>query len=781
MNWSKASVIDTLSSALSSGLIADHLLVDYHQWQYNRNSVIDTIQQCFTATVIIRSSYSNEDSPEASHAGEYDSLLNVSINNKEQLSQAIDQVFASYPVLNDTEQILIQAMVNDIVISGVITTRTSPTAAPYYTINYQHSNQSTAITEGKCKSETVIIYRQNPEQLQSIAPECHSLLDTVLEVEQVLNHDALDIEFVIDGQHNIWILQARPITSIDPNQRIADSDIDTIIQQMIEYFQETQAPNASLRGHYTFYGNMPDINPAELIGARPRPLAFSLYRELITNTVCALARSTFGYRNLTLQPLLVSFAGQPYVDIRASFNTYLPDNLGDELSHKLIDYYLNHLRTNPELHDKVEFDVLITTINFDFHQRAQAMIAAGFSEAEVSKIQRELTTITNTTFAQCEKSLKLLDQLDQEYQRLLDANYPPLDLAIQLIQSAKQFGTLAFVEVARCGFAAVSFLQSMIRDNIANKQQVDDFMNQLHTVASDIQHDGAAVYAGDLNWQAFVNRYGHLRPGTYEITYPCYSDNPELTLQPMVKPLAEANTPSNLFEQPVVREYLQKQFDHCQFTLTVDQFARFLKQSIEAREYAKFLFTRNLSMALEAIATFGQAYGFSREDMAFIEFADLAALGPGNTTTDIDTYLYEHVQAGKRIKRIVNAIELPPLILTEQDITGFRYAETAPNYVTQQSVTAEVVKLTQQVKDKSSIQGKIILVPQADPGYDWIFAYDIAGLITQFGGVNSHMAIRCAELDIPAVIGLGKKHYLQIFDANTLCIDGLGKRLTIIN
>ena len=29
----------------------------------------------------------------------------------------------------------------------------------------------------------------------------------------------------------------------------------------------------------------------------------------------------------------------------------------------------------------------------------------------------------------------------------------------------------------------------------------------------------------------------------------------------------------------------------------------------------------------------------------------------------------------------------------------------------------------------------------------------IKGLITKYGGVNSHMAIRCAELSVPAAIG----------------------------
>ena len=32
-------------------------------------------------------------------------------------------------------------------------------------------------------------------------------------------------------------------------------------------------------------------------------------------------------------------------------------------------------------------------------------------------------------------------------------------------------------------------------------------------------------------------------------------------------------------------------------------------------------------------------------------------------------------------------------------------------------------------------------------------------LVTQYGGANSHMAIRCAELGIPAVIGAGEKSF----------------------
>ena len=49
-----------------------------------------------------------------------------------------------------------------------------------------------------------------------------------------------------------------------------------------------------------------------------------------------------------------------------------------------------------------------------------------------------------------------------------------------------------------------------------------------------------------------------------------------------------------------------------------------------------------------------------------------------------------------------------------------------------------------------------VLLENADPGFDWIFTKNPAGLITKYGGVASHMSIRCAEIGLPAAIGCGE-------------------------
>ena len=78
----------------------------------------------------------------------------------------------------------------------------------------------------------------------------------------------------------------------------------------------------------------------------------------------------------------------------------------------------------------------------------------------------------------------------------------------------------------------------------------------------------------------------------------------------------------------------------------------------------------------------------------------------------------------------------------------------------------------------NDIQGKIILIENADPGYDFIFGYKIAGLITMYGGSNSHMAIRCSELDIPAIIGVGPQTYSDLKNSVIVQIDCNSQKLS---
>ena len=115
---------------------------------------------------------------------------------------------------------------------------------------------------------------------------------------------------------------------------------------------------------------------------------------------------------------------------------------------------------------------------------------------------------------------------------------------------------------------------------------------------------------------------------------------------------------------------------------------------------------------------------------------------------------------------ITRSLILPPLITREIDIDYFQLQAQQPNFITLKQVTAHVVYLaSNSTALPENLAGAIVVLTNADPGFDWLFIHDIAGLVTLYGGCNSHMAIRAAELGLPAVIGTGEVLFQQCANA----------------
>ena len=100
-------------------------------------------------------------------------------------------------------------------------------------------------------------------------------------------------------------------------------------------------------------------------------------------------------------------------------------------------------------------------------------------------------------------------------------------------------------------------------------------------------------------------------------------------------------------------------------------------------------------------------------------------------------------------------------------------------FISKQIVKAPIVQLSTQNPTEESMDGKIVCIESADPGFDWIFSRGITGLITRFGGANSHMAIRCAELNLPAAIGCGEELYRRLQSSKVIELN-CSKKLIII-
>ena len=126
-------------------------------------------------------------------------------------------------------------------------------------------------------------------------------------------------------------------------------------------------------------------------------------------------------------------------------------------------------------------------------------------------------------------------------------------------------------------------------------------------------------------------------------------------------------------------------------------------------------------------------------------------------------------------------ITLPSLIFSDESISLVESLSSNPNFITSKSLTEEAISIESLSHDNyDNIFGKIVVIENADPGYDWIFSKNISGLITKYGGAASHMAIRCAEFDIPAAIGCGDVLYEKSLKANMVNLDCNNKLISFL-
>jgi hypothetical protein len=272
----------------------------------------------------------------------------------------------------------------------------------------------------------------------------------------------------------------------------------------------------------------------------------------------------------------------------------------------------------------------------------------------------------------------------------------------------------------------------------------------------------------------FLARYGHLRPGTYDILSPRYDEVPELYFDWNQRPPVLESFKPFALTLPQMRETVKLLKAHDLQPDPIGLF-EFMQTSIELRELSKFHFTRNLSDTLALIAMVGGQYGLSREELAYCDINVFKELQI--SATNPKDILLRSIELGKIRYAETLKISLPPLITKPEEVWAFEWPETAPNFITQKQVTAQVVECNA----REHLAGAIICIPNADPGFDWLFAYGIAGLITAWGGANSHMAIRAGELGLPAVIGSGEVLYRRWSTSQRLHLDCAGRRVEIIS
>lgn len=762
----KADTLRCLQPLLTTAKVLPQVCMTAGEIRKNPKSLITALAKSnlLEQVLIVRSSAKNEDTEQFSNAGKFESIGNV--QGEKEILQAVNTVLEVMGEEGEN-QIFLQPFLSSVQMCGVAFTADPNTCGNYYVLNYDAvTNSTTSVTDGKGRSlETFCCFKgaevEIPKPLDRVISLCR-------ELERIFKRSTLDIEFAIsDGE--LYLLQVRPLILKRPLCNLEEQKQQlAFIEQK---FKASAHPHPDLCGTTTIYGVMPDWNPAEMIGIRPRMLALSLYKEVITDGVWAYQRNNYGYRNLRSFPLMIDFQGLPYIDTRVSFNSFLPKDLPQELSQKLVEYYLERLRSFPQLHDKIEFEIAFTCYTFDLPKRVEVLKEHGFSKEEREELIQSLRALTNSIICEnglWKKDVEKIRILKEKHRQIMDSGLLIQEKIYWLLEYCKRYGTLPFAGLARAGFIAVEFLRSMVAEQVLTDEERSVYMGELSTVGKNMARDAVS-----LSKEEFLKQYGHLRPGTYDICSPRYDQEEDRYFNFENR---RAFTKEEESFKLSLKQYQQIQtlLEEHELHTDVLSLFQFIKSAIEGREYAKFVFTETLSDTLELLAQLGQEYGFSREEMSYVDIRRIMQSYSG--AGDMKSVLSEALREGRKLEKISEGLMLPPLLSNEKEIYSFFWPDGTANFITQQKTVAKTVALP----SEESLEGKIVLIEGADPGYDWIFSHNIAGFVTAFGGVNSHMAIRAAEFSIPAVIGVGEKRFRQYAQAQQLFIDCKNRTVNVV-
>ncbi|MBZ9610321.1 PEP/pyruvate-binding domain-containing protein [Rheinheimera maricola] len=769
----KAETLSRLRKLVSVSQIEDQVSFDVKNWQEDSKNILSLIKSQFSESLIVRSSARSEDSFTHSNAGAYTSLLHVDPNNG--LEAAIEEVIASYHNQQPDDQVLVQPMLKNVIRSGVAFTRTLEHGAPYYVINYDETGSTDGITAGSNNEHKTLVIRRGAKPEQVANSELLPLLDAMREIEGLLSFDSLDIEFAMTEGNVVHILQVRPIAVQKAEVETSTDACYEVLDQAETLWIQLKRASAHLAGDEPIYGVMPDWNPAEIIGTNPGKLAETLYKYLIMDETWATQRAEYGYRDVRPQPLLVSFAGKPYVDVRASFNSFIPKNISEAEAHQLVNFYLSYLKSNPKLHDKVEFEVVPTCVGPAFYRWEERLQQkGGFDPELISKLKAGLLNVSRHAVENTKTYLSNVEKLQARISKRRKSKQAASIRNVRLLlDECRLHGTLPFAHLARSGFVAATILKEGVKEGWLTQAAMDDFMCSVRTVSHELTEDAKATAQGTMSWQDFVATYGHLRPGTYDITSPAYFDDPEKFLRPIVDAAMDANHAINEDDAWIKEKsgFFTK-VRALGLDYTDELIEQFLRDGIEGREKAKFIFSRNLSEALDMMRILATEFGLTVEEWANLSLYDVLGLSESTlkTAEQKDFLLAEAFKNGRQ-RKLASTCELPALLTSLDDFYSFELSAGVPNYIGSKRVMARCVHLNGTEQGDLDVQGAVVLIPQADPGYDWLFGQGIAGLITMYGGANSHMAIRSAEFGLPAAIGIGEQLFKQLSQAQEIELD----------
>jgi hypothetical protein len=695
-------------------------------------------------TVAVRSSVAQEDSSNASFAGMYATKLRVPATVTD-VQAAVDEISASwadkkreiishYAVrlgveLADTDaSIIVQEMI-EADMSGVIFSHSLTESDGYYMVSI--SSGTGAIVSGTSSGKLIRVARGL--EVNSVKETwLRTVLNAMRVVERHFRSANLDVEFAFLGSA-LYILQCRPITTVQTSVGMKQE------RGLLKRIESLNALIVS-RFHRDVLGDMIDINPLELLGVSPAPLDISIFKYLFADRIVERVRREMGYDPLHIGLLRV-VAGKPYSSMRATAFSFRPCGIPDRIYNCMVEVYRGALIENPALQSRVEFDLYAMSVG---EKLEQVMAGAQLEESEKETVRYAFARIDSVFREVSESYPTVFEAAACEYEKQTSSLG---DAPLKTILEHVAVGTGMFVRVARLAFYWKNKFEELYPEEDLNGL----IAGHIHSVNGRLQADLVACRNGVISREDLVRKYGHLRPGQFSVFGECYEDDPESYLFSLMERAEEAESVGRTHAFEGTAEFGN------------------VIAFMQAREQIKFLFSQSLHLFATNLKRQLAERGISKRDASRMSWEELNAYmsgSPGPKTECGEDY---------------SSILLPDVIIPGvSDLRIVTFAEASPSYITNSVIKARVCAI-ERVGVKANFKDALVLLPNADPGYDFLFHSGAVGIITKAGGPASHMCIRAIELKMPACIGCGESMYQALTSAPNAILDCSSRQIIVLD
>jgi pyruvate,water dikinase len=577
-------------------------------------------------------------------------------------------------------------------------------------------------------------------------PQLAELARLGLQVEQLFGQ-ARDVEWAwADGQ--FWLLQARPLTAPDAQER------QEVIAEAIRQLRAKAEPQGTVWAKY----NLAEVLPA------PTPMTWSVMRRFLSG------RGGYGLmlRDLGFDPDPILdeqghidlICGRPYVNLSREPKLYFRDFPAG--------YRFAELKQHPEqaLYPRPVPDSSRITARF----LLRLPLILWRMARNYSEMGRQMRVWDEVLQRQ------VYPQFAAETQAAWHEDLETLSPS-DLVQRFQHWSQRTLCDFARRAlrpsvFAALAManLEQALKVRLGAEQAGRAVRAALTGVRpspeTDLAGAIAAVLAGDMSREAFLERFGHRGPLEMELAEPRWREQPELLF---------SSSPSDIVWPRRAAEDPPAAWDRLlhQAGLTPRQAAR-LRQDFDLaqrytalREASKHYLLLGYGLLRRYLVELDRRFGL-HGGIFYLEAEELPALAAQRDLTGT-------IRQRRRQRQIALTIELPTVLFSDgleaigSPVTpaGATTLQGTPLSAGVAEGPAWVLDRPQPVADRRDY---VLVCPSTDPAWVPLFLRAKA-VVMEAGGVLSHGAIVAREFGLPAVAAIPNVHQ-RLRTGQRLKVDG---------